>query len=161
MAAPITTIRTQKQTKADNTQQKLTDLQELLADNEEALNKIFGIVSELNDMGALEAANSMLKAKEEIAGIALHQVSREPITNLINHLLGATTALSAMDPDMTAKLTNSLASGMNEAAAHHQNNKPIGMLDLLKVLKDPDINRAIGFGIHFLKGMGKELGEEK
>ena len=27
----------------------------------------------------------------------------------------------------------------------------------MKVLKDPDINRAIGFGLHFLKGMGKGL----
>ena len=30
----------------------------------------------------------------------------------------------------------------------------------MKVLKDPDINRAIGFGLHFLKGMGKGLQEE-
>ena len=27
----------------------------------------------------------------------------------------------------------------------------------MKVLKDPDINRAIGFGLHFLKGMGKRV----
>ncbi len=27
----------------------------------------------------------------------------------------------------------------------------------MKVLKDPDINRAIGFGLHFLKGMGKGI----
>ncbi len=30
----------------------------------------------------------------------------------------------------------------------------------MKVLKDPDINRAIGFGLHFLKGMGKGLKDE-
>jgi uncharacterized protein YjgD (DUF1641 family) len=29
----------------------------------------------------------------------------------------------------------------------------------MKTLNDPDINRAIGFGVHFLKGMGKELKE--
>lgn len=38
--------------------------------------------------------------------------------------------------------------------------KKIGMLDLVKVLNDPDINRAIGFGIHFMKGLGKGLKEE-
>ena len=29
----------------------------------------------------------------------------------------------------------------------------------MKAVGDPDINRALGFGLQFLKGMGKELRE--
>ncbi|MFK2825767.1 DUF1641 domain-containing protein [Bacillus sp. B190/17] len=159
MAAPITSIQEHKQTE-ERTQQNLEDLQKLLADNEDALNKIFSIVSELNDIGALEAANAMLQAKEKIVDIALHQASREPVTNLINHFLGATGALANMDPNMTKKLAGSMTAGMEEANKHLHDDKQINMFDLLKVLKDPDINRAVGFGIHFLKGMGKELKED-
>ncbi|KAB7709155.1 DUF1641 domain-containing protein [Bacillus aerolatus] len=161
MATPITSIRKHERTEEEQTQQKLEDLQKLLADNEEALNKILGIVSELHNTGALEAASSMLQAKEEIVGIALHQVSREPVTNLINHFLGATGALANIEPEMTTKLASGVAAGMEEANKHIDNNKQIGMLDLLKILKDPDINRAVGFGVHFLKGMGKGLKEEE
>ena len=48
---------------------------------------MFNIVGELNDIGMLEA-NSMLKAKEPIAKIVLGQVTREPVTNLINNMMG-------------------------------------------------------------------------
>ncbi|MED4890220.1 DUF1641 domain-containing protein [Weizmannia sp. CD-2023] len=33
------------------------------------------------------------------------------------------------------------------------------MFGLLKSLSDPDVNRAVGFAISFLKGMGKALQE--
>ena len=64
MAQPITEIKSLFQARKKK-QQKLEDLTSLLADNEEALNRILGIVGELNDMGVLEAADSMIQAKEK------------------------------------------------------------------------------------------------
>ncbi|MGE7938370.1 DUF1641 domain-containing protein [Bacillus paramycoides] len=160
MAVPIQAIEKQELTEEEIKQQKLEDLKELLANNEDALNQMFNIVGELNDIGMLEAANSMLKAKEPIAKIVLGQVTREPFTNLINNMMGAAGALTELDPELTKKLVGSVLIGMDEGNQHLQNNKKIGILDLMKVLKDPDINRAIGFGLHFLKGMGKGLKDE-
>jgi uncharacterized protein YjgD (DUF1641 family) len=160
MAAPITAIQKHVWTDEELKQQKLEDLKTLLTDNEEALNKILDIVGELNDIGVLEAVNAMLQAKETIAKIALGQVTREPITNLINNLMGAAGALTSLDPELTKKLVGSVTLGLDEGSKYLQNNNKIGMLDLLKVLNDPDINRAIGFGIHFMKGLGKGLKDE-
>ncbi|PFJ06454.1 hypothetical protein COI88_06980 [Bacillus cereus] len=160
MAAPIQAIQKQELTEEEMKQQKLEDLKELLANNEDALNQMFNIVGELNDIGMLEAANSMLKAKEPIAKIVLGQVTREPVTNLINNMMGAAGALTELDPELTKKLVGSVLTGMDEGNQHLQSNKKVGILNLMKVLKDPDINRAIGFGLHFLKGMGKGLKEE-
>ncbi|MED1383248.1 DUF1641 domain-containing protein [Bacillus mycoides] len=160
MAAPIQAVQKQELTEEELKQQKLEALKELLANNEDALNQMFNIVGELNDIGMLEAANSMLKAKEPIAKIVLGQVTREPVTNLINNMMGAAGALTELDPELTKKLIGSVLTGMNEGNQHLQSNKKVGILDLMKVLKDPDINRAIGFGLHFLKGMGKGLKEE-
>ncbi|EJR03846.1 DUF1641 domain-containing protein [Bacillus cereus] len=160
MAAPIQAIQKQELTEEELKQQKLEDLKELLANNEDALNQMFNIVGELNDIGMLEAANSMLKAKEPIVKIVLGQVTREPVTNLINNMMGVAGALTELNPELTKKLVGSLLTGMDEGNQHLQSNKKVGILDLMKVLKDPDINRAIGFGLHFLKGMGKGLKEE-
>ncbi|MEK4467961.1 MULTISPECIES: DUF1641 domain-containing protein [Bacillus] len=160
MAAPIQAIQKQELTEEERKQQKLEDLKELLANNEESLNQMFNIVGELNDIGMLESANSMLKAKEPIAKIVLGQVTREPVTNLINNMMGAAGALTELDPELTKKLIGSVLTGMDEGNQHLQSNKKVGIFDLMKVLKDPDINRAIGFGLHFLKGMGKGLKEE-
>ncbi|MDM5189472.1 DUF1641 domain-containing protein [Bacillus sp. DX4.1] len=160
MAAPIKAIQKDEPTEEEQRQQKLEDLKALLADNEEALNQMFNIVGELNDIGMLEAASSMLKAKEPITKIVLGQVTREPVTNLINNMMGAAGALTELDPELTKKLVSSVLTGMDEGSKHLQSNKKVGILDLMKVLKDPDINRAIGFGLHFLKGIGKGLKDE-
>jgi uncharacterized protein YjgD (DUF1641 family) len=160
MAAPIKAIQKQVWTDEELKQQKLEDLKTLLTDNEEALNKILDIVGELNDIGVLEAVNAMLQAKEKIAKIALNQVTREPITNLINNLMGAAGALTNLDPELTKKLVSSVTLGLDEGSKHLQSHNKIGIFDLLKVLKDPDINRAIGFGIHFMKGLGKGLKDD-
>ena len=104
MAAPIKMIQKQELTEEEIKQQKLDDLKELLANNEDALNQMFNIVGELNDIGMLEAANSMLKAKEPIAKIVLGQVTREPVTNLINNMMGAAGALTELDPELTKSL---------------------------------------------------------
>ncbi|MCT4568477.1 hypothetical protein N3930_09975, partial [Bacillus thuringiensis] len=58
MAAPIKMIQKQELTEEEIKQQKLDDLKELLTNNEEALNQMFNIVGELNDIGMLEAAIS-------------------------------------------------------------------------------------------------------
>ena len=122
MAAPIKMIQKQELTEEEIKQQKLDDLKELLANNEDALNQMFNIVGELNDIGMLEAANSMLKAKEPIAKIVLGQVTREPVTNLINNMMGAAGALTELD-GAYEKLIGSLLVGLEKGNEHLESNK--------------------------------------
>ncbi|MFJ7745177.1 DUF1641 domain-containing protein [Peribacillus sp. NPDC097295] len=156
MAAPITEIHNPI-TEEDIKLQKIEELKTLVTDNEDVLNSLFDILGDLNDSGVLDAANSMLKGKEKIAKVALGQVTREPVTKLINTLMGATGALMKADADQVTKLLTSALAGMDEGSKFIETDKKIGVMSLVKVLNDPDINRAIGFGVHFLKGMGKEL----
>lgn len=160
MAAPITEIYREIDEEKIK-QQKIDELKTLVSENEDTINNLFKILGELNDSGILQATNSMLKGKEEIAKIALGQVSREPVTNLINTLMGATAALMEADAEQTTKLIKSAMSGIDEGKSFLESEHKIGVMNLVKVLNDPDINRAIGFGIHFLRGMGKGLKEGK
>lgn len=84
MATPITTIKKETKTAEQIKLEKIEELKELLAENEDAVSKTMTLMNELNDLGIFDAATSMLRAKEDIAKIALGQVSREPVTNLIN-----------------------------------------------------------------------------
>jgi len=81
MAVPITGIKKQQLTEEQLKEQKLDNLKELLSENEEAVNQVFSIMAELNEIGALEAAMKLLEAKEEVAHIALGQLTRKPVTN--------------------------------------------------------------------------------
>jgi uncharacterized protein YjgD (DUF1641 family) len=160
MAKPINTIRKNMVTEEEKKKQSLDELAANLTDHDEALKKTLELVQELHDSGILEAVHAMLKAKKDIAKIAVDQAARKPITNVINNLMGAAGMLSDMDPELTKKLLGSVSSGMDEAKEYLKSPRKIGIFGLLKVLFDPDINRAVGFGVRFLKGMGKKLKEQ-
>lgn len=160
MATPITSIKKNELTEEEKQQERLAELQSLIAEQEQALSKILQITGELEEAGVIDAAQAMVNARENLTQIAVDQASREPITNAINHLLNVSSLLTSMDPHITEKLVESVKSGFHEVELYGQNEQKIGMLDLLKSLNDPDVNRAVKFGMHFLKGMGKGL-EEK
>ncbi|WP_454189962.1 DUF1641 domain-containing protein [Paenibacillus sp. Marseille-Q7038] len=157
MAAPITTIKKQEITEEQRKEEKLENLKQLLSENEDMVQQVFAIMAELNDIGALEAATKLLEAKEEVAHVALSQLTRKPVTNIINNFMGAAGALSEIDPETTTKLINSLTTGLDEANKAIESDEKISAFKLVKLLNDPDVNRSLNFGIHFLKGLGKGL----
>ncbi|MBB6732060.1 DUF1641 domain-containing protein [Cohnella zeiphila] len=160
MAEPIATIRKNVLSEEDKRKAALDQLAADLAEREAALKQTLELVQELHDSGILEAAQAMLKAKADIAKIVVGQTARKPVTHMINNLMGAAGAFSEMDPELTKKLAGSLSAGLEEAKEHLQSPKKTRILDLMKAMNDPDINRAIGFGIRFLKGVGKGLKEQ-
>lgn len=159
MATPITKIKKQQLTEEQLKEQKLANLQQLLAENEDAVNQVFSIMTELNDIGALEALMKLLEAKEEVAHIALEQLTRKPVTNMINNLMGVAGALTELNPETTAKLVEGLNAGVDEANKALNSDDKVSAFKLMKMLNDPDVNRALNFGVHFLKGLGRGLKE--
>ncbi len=160
MATPITSIKIKQLTPEEIQQEKILELQALLADQKDSINKIFEITADLDDSGILDAVKAMLYAKEDISEIAVNQAAREPVKNLINHVLTVAGMLTDIDPAVTIKLTNSVKSGLNEAELYEGNKQSVTILDLMKALKDPDINRSLKYGLNFLQGMGKGLDEK-
>lgn len=157
MAAPINSIQKKLLTEEEYTAQKLDNLKKLVSENDSAVTQILSLIGELDSIGALEAANKMLEAKEEVANIALGQITSKPVTNLINNMMGAAGALTQLDPDVTTKLVSGLMSGVDEANKAVAETDKISTLKLMKMMNDPDVNRAMNFGIHFLKGLGSNL----
>lgn len=157
MAAPISTIKKEQLTEEQIKEKNLENLKLLLSENQETIDQIFTIMAELNDIGALDAAKHLLEAKEEVAHIALGQMTRKPVTNIINNLMGAAGALTAIDPETTTKLISGLTAGLDEANKAVEADEKVNAFKLIKLMNDPDVNRAMNFGIHFLKGLGQGL----
>lgn len=160
MAIPITSIKKNEQTAEQVKQKKLAELQSLIAKQDEAIHKILEVTGELDEIGLFDALHAIVKAREDIARIAVDQLSREPVTHLINHLLHLSSALSTIDPEVTNKLATSLKVGIEEAELSKTFQK-VSIFQLMTALNDPDINRAITFGLNFLKGIGKGIEEKK
>lgn len=162
MAKPITAIQKQTITEEEKREKTIEELKTSLTEKEEAVHELLAIMEELHKSGILEAAKAMLQAREDIAKIVIGQANRKPVTTMINHVIGIAQLLANLDPQLTTKLLESTASGISEAYKQtKETDKKIGIFDLLKVLNDPDINRAIRFLLSALKEIGKGLTNEK
>lgn len=157
MAEPITTIKKKIKSKEQIEQEKLAELQSVIAENDAALEKLLKITAELDRIGVIDSLEAMLYAKEDIAKVGLEQISREPITNMIKHGINLSEIATAISPETTEKLSDSIKGGINEAEMDAMNDEKISLFGLMKAVNDPDINRAMKFGLSFLKGMGKGL----
>ena len=157
MAMPIKTIKRIELTAEQKKEQTLDSLLTEVAQNKDSLLETLDLLQELHNSGILDGINSLVKTKEEVAKIAVGQMTREPVTNMINNAMAAGGVLTQMDPEMTKKLMGSVAKGLERAEQGLQSNSTTGILDIMKALKDPDMNRAITFGLNLLKGIGEEL----
>lgn len=61
------------------------------------------------------------------------------------------------DSSEIGKITNGIKKGLESSMASLNNGKELNTFQLMKLMKDPEINRAITFLLAFFKGMGKSL----
>jgi len=159
MAKPIQVIQKTELTEEQIKMQSLENLISGVADNKDSLLETLELLQELHNSGIMDALGSLLKAKESAAKIAVGQLTRKPVTNMINNAMAAGGILTELDPETTSKLAKSLTAGLKKAGQGLEEDSKIGLFDLMKAIKDPDINRALGFGFNLLKGIGEGLKE--
>lgn len=157
MGKPITLIAKEESTQEQLKSQTLDRLVDDLSNHSDGLRQGMELLQELHDSGILDIAVALLQAKEKVAKIALDQVGRQPVTNMINHVVAAASAISETEPDTTKKIVKCLSNGMAQAEASLEMDNKVRPFQLLKMLRDPDINRSIIFGLNLLKGIGEGL----
>ncbi|WP_239255069.1 DUF1641 domain-containing protein [Listeria ilorinensis] len=157
MAEPISKIRETSPTPEEQQDQNLQELKNELAKEESGFKEMIEFVRLLNESGALEAVNSAVKAKEEIAKTFLNEWRKEPTTNAINNLMLTSQLLTETKPEQTAALIKKMKETAKQAKESAKEEEILGLFGLMKALKDPDVNRALRYGITFLKGMGENL----
>ncbi|MGG4442760.1 DUF1641 domain-containing protein [Brevibacillus fortis] len=159
MARPITKVVEPVLTEKEKQDQTVESVIQALAKNPEGIQATIKLLQELHESGILGALNAAVEAKEDIAKIVVGQMVRPPVTNMMNNAMAAAGGLTELDPEMTKKLMSGVTKGLQRADDALRSGEKVGIFDLMKALRDPDINRAMGFGINLLKGLGEGLKE--
>ncbi|MBC1457027.1 DUF1641 domain-containing protein [Listeria newyorkensis] len=157
MAEPISKIRRVEKTDDQIKQDKMTAIKDQIATDDAAFMEVLELVKALHDSGALDMLNSALKAKEDIATTFLNEARKEPATNAINNLMMTSKLLTETKPEQTEKMLEGLANAQAKANDSLKEDTTLGLFGLAKAMKDPDVNRALRYGLAFLKGVGQEL----
>ncbi|WP_099222503.1 DUF1641 domain-containing protein [Listeria costaricensis] len=157
MAEPISKIRETGPTLEEQQAEHLQELKDAFAKEDSGFKEMIEFVRLLNEAGALEAVNSAVKAKEEIAKTFLNEWRKEPTTNAINNLMLTSQLLTETKPEQTEAIIKKMKETAKQAEESAKSEEIIGLFGLMKALKDPDVNRALRYGLTFLKGMGENL----
>ncbi|MGG1485814.1 DUF1641 domain-containing protein [Peribacillus castrilensis] len=157
MAKPITKIDEPTFTEKEKQDQTLEKVLQDLSENADGIKETIKLLQELHESGILGAINNLVEAKEKVAKIAVGQLLRPAVTNAVNNAMEAAGVLTELNPEMTKKLVGGLSKGLQKAEEGFQSNKKVSVLDLVRLMRDPDVNRVMRFSLDLLKGLGEGL----
>ncbi|QNG61683.1 DUF1641 domain-containing protein [Metabacillus idriensis] len=157
MARPITKIDEPILSEKEIQDQSLNNVLEDLSQNADGIKETIQLLQELHKSGILGAINNLVEAKEQVAKIAVGQMLRPPVTNALNNAMAAAGILTEIDPETTKKLMGGLTKGLQKAEEGIRTNKKVGVFDLVKLMRDPDVNRVIKYSLDLLKGLGEGI----
>ncbi|QQE77594.1 DUF1641 domain-containing protein [Alicyclobacillus sp. SO9] len=138
----------------------LERLLEVAAGKEKSLERLLNIVEELDKNGFLSTIGYFVNDFEDLVDEGIEKATTPQAFKLL--ALGPVIKETAGELDITqlprvVKHMNALMKGMGDENSSIQIH---GMLDLLKVLKDPDIRLALSSLFNGLKSLGQSLASD-
>lgn len=155
MADPISNVKQMEISKEKIQQDNLEEVIEAVSDNKEAILKGIDFLSTLNDNGMLEMSHALVKHKEDALENVMNELNKPQYAKVLENIMQLVFLAGELRVDELNDFANRLNNGM-VAAGNPESNDKTSYLDVMKALKDPEINRSITMLLAFLKGMGKE-----
>lgn len=116
------------------------------------------VLDTLHESGTLRVLNGLAGQAEGVEEVVLNQLLATPGGhNALGSLSVLGRALTALDPDDLAVVSQGLGKGLQAARGSIQEKNPPGLLRLLFRLRDPDVRRALGALLALLKSAGSHL----
>lgn len=136
--------------------EEVKSIEEILTpERVEALEKTLDVLVKAKNLGLLDTASDVLEP--DVLGGLIKVVMSPCLLRLLDRLDEIMEILARIDYKSVkenVELVNmALASVPKEA-------KPVGFGGLLSALRDPDVQKGLGFMIEFLRALGKKLGEK-
>ncbi|MGE8205802.1 DUF1641 domain-containing protein [Heyndrickxia sp. NPDC080065] len=77
--------------------------------------------------------------------------------NILTSMLELLSQTENLNKNQLNILKKGVSKGIESAVSSLEEEKDINTFQLMKMMKDPDINRSVSFFLAFFKGMGKSL----
>ncbi|MDA8353140.1 MAG: DUF1641 domain-containing protein [Firmicutes bacterium] len=157
MAKAITQIEPPRQDPGEERALSLEQLLQTVVQHQEALSVTMDILGELHRAGILEIAQGLLKNREEVGAIAINQLNQPEAHRMIKNGMAGLQWLGRIDPDQLHSVAQAAENGMEQALEARDGHKPIGLWELARQARDPEVRTSLGMLTRFLQGMGKAV----
>src|SRR5699024_7101265 len=113
------------------------------------------ILQTCEEQGFLDMLNAGVKHKETAMESLFGQLDKPKYTNILENLTNVILMIGKLNIHEIDHFVDRINTGVSEARIGQKMEKT-SYTDLLKALRDPEINRSITMMLQFLRGMGKE-----
>ncbi|MEC0242450.1 DUF1641 domain-containing protein [Paenibacillus dokdonensis] len=158
MANPITRINRQVPTEEEIREQEVERLVSGAAKSNPGLLMFMDIIQEMYEAGYLEVVHGMVKNREKVLPHVFDFIKISGMPVVMKNAVTGMQFLSTLEPHKVQRTMNAVGHGLNKALDTDTDEDQKGFFDLLKMMKDPDVNRSITMMLNFLKSMGEQLG---
>lgn len=157
MAKAITNIKRIELTEEQKRRMELEEIETALLDNKEAILQSLDIVKHMNERGVLSLLDGLFSEGDKVLNVLVKAADKPEATNTLKNLLLMVGVLGTINVQQLEPLLLKLNSGIARVAEYKDSDDDkIGYFDMVRSLKDPEINRALGLLFEFLKGMGED-----
>ncbi len=140
---------------------ELENIETLLLDNKEAVEKVFKILHYMKERGALDFAGSLLGQGDKVLDILVKTADTPETANTLKNMLLMLGALGTLNVQQLEPLILKVNTGIARMAELDKagEDAKTGYFSLLRSLRDPNIKTAMSLMVAFLKGLGEDQSE--
>ncbi|MCM3730242.1 DUF1641 domain-containing protein [Fictibacillus nanhaiensis] len=134
----------------------LSEVEDALIKNKKAILQTLEIMNHMQEKGILSLLNGLFGQGDKVLDVAVKAMDKPENTNTMKNLLLLLGTLGMINVRQLEPFLLKIDAGIARVAEYKDTDEKTGYLDLVKSIKDPEVNRAITTLMQFLKGMGQE-----
>ncbi|MBH0167961.1 MAG: DUF1641 domain-containing protein [Bacillota bacterium] len=156
MAKPIKNVQKQTITAEEKRSNDLREVEDALIQNKTAILQTLEIMNHMHDKGILPLLNGLFGQGDKVMDIAVKAMDKPENTNTLKNLLLLLGTLGMINVKQLEPFLLKIDAGIARVAEYKDTEEKTSYFDLVRSLKDPEINKAVTILMQFLKGMGQE-----
>jgi uncharacterized protein YjgD (DUF1641 family) len=160
MAKAVKTIRRIELTEEEKHRHEVQEIEDALINHKDAILEVLQIVQHMQDKGILAMLRGLFGQGEAVLDVLVKKMNHPETTNFIKNILLMAGTLGTIDVKQLEPIILKVNSGIARMAekrdVYENENEQTGYFDLIRSIKDPDVNRSITMLLTFLKGMGQD-----
>jgi uncharacterized protein YjgD (DUF1641 family) len=136
-------------------------LGESVHDSAPALDESLKLLRELHEHGVLDVLIKIVRGGEGLSAAAIHILGGQSGTAVLRNGVEIVKMLEGLDHRELRSLGHALQLGVSEGAQSVAQGKGVGLGDLVGLMRDRDVQLALGALFGLLKGVGRGLRESR
>ena len=156
MAKAIKKVHKLTLTEEEKRSRDLREVEDALIQNKAAILQTLEIMNHMQDKGLLALLNGLFGQGDKVLDIAVKAMDKPENTNTLKNLLLLLGTLGMINVKQLEPFLLKIDAGIARVAEYKDTEEKTSYFDLVRSLKDPEINKAVTILMQFLKGMGQE-----